>query len=84
MAYIKLDDDGVVIYKTPYKESGTIEVTDDVVCGMLKSGDNYVVPPPTTEQIAAQAEAEARVAARESALAKLAALGLTADEIASL
>ena len=33
---------------------------------------------------ALQAEAEAKIAARESALAKLAALGLTADEIASL
>lgn len=32
----------------------------------------------------AQAEAEAKVSARESALAKLGALGLTADEIASL
>jgi hypothetical protein len=31
-----------------------------------------------------QAEAEAKVAARESALAKLAALGLTADEVAAL
>lgn len=31
-----------------------------------------------------QAEAEARVAARESALAKLAALGLTEQEIAAL
>jgi len=31
-----------------------------------------------------KAEAEAKVAARESALAKLAALGLTADEIAAL
>jgi hypothetical protein len=29
-------------------------------------------------------EAEAKVAARESALAKLAALGLTADEVAAL
>ena len=33
---------------------------------------------------ARQAEAEAKVAARESALAKLAALGLTADEVAAL
>jgi hypothetical protein len=33
---------------------------------------------------AQQAEAEARVAARKSALAKLAALGLTADEVAAL
>jgi DNA-binding NarL/FixJ family response regulator len=33
---------------------------------------------------ARQAEAEAKVAARESALAKLLALGLTADEIGAL
>ena len=33
---------------------------------------------------AAQAEAEAKIAARESALAKLAALGLTEQEIAAL
>jgi DNA-binding NarL/FixJ family response regulator len=33
---------------------------------------------------ALQAEAEAKVTARESALAKLAALGLTADEVAAL
>jgi hypothetical protein len=33
---------------------------------------------------AAKAEADAKVAARESALGKLAALGLTADEIGAL
>jgi DNA-binding NarL/FixJ family response regulator len=37
-----------------------------------------------TEFEARQAEAEAKVTARESALAKLAALGLTADEVAAL
>jgi len=36
------------------------------------------------EANARQAEADAKVAARESALAKLADLGLTADEIAAL
>jgi DNA-binding NarL/FixJ family response regulator len=36
------------------------------------------------EHQAQQAEEEAKVAARESALAKLAALGLTADEVAAL
>ena len=36
------------------------------------------------ETAKAQAEAEARVAARESALAKLAALGLTEAEVAAL
>jgi DNA-binding NarL/FixJ family response regulator len=36
------------------------------------------------EAAAQQAEADAKAAARESALAKLAELGLTAEEIASL
>ena len=36
------------------------------------------------EAEARQAEADAKVAARESALAKLAALGLTDDEVAAL
>lgn len=36
------------------------------------------------EAAAQQAEADAKVAARESALAKLSALGLTPEEIASL
>jgi DNA-binding NarL/FixJ family response regulator len=36
------------------------------------------------EAEARQAEADAKLAARESALAKLAALGLTADEVAAL
>jgi DNA-binding NarL/FixJ family response regulator len=37
-----------------------------------------------TANAAAEAEAEAKKAARESALAKLAALGLTAEEIGAL
>jgi DNA-binding NarL/FixJ family response regulator len=58
------------------------------------TGESIVVPF-TAEEIAEreamqeeaearQAEADAKVAARESALAKLAALGLTADEVAAL
>jgi DNA-binding NarL/FixJ family response regulator len=56
--------------------------------------DNEIRPMTTEEHTAykadqiataaAQAEAKARVAARESALAKLAALGLSAEEIAAL
>jgi DNA-binding NarL/FixJ family response regulator len=56
--------------------------------------DNEVRPMTTEEHTAykaqqkageaLQAEADARVAARESALAKLAALGLTEEEIAAL
>jgi hypothetical protein len=84
MAYIKLDENDVVIYKTPYNELGTIEVSDDVVCGMVKSGDTYVIPPPTAAELKAKAEDDAKAAARASALAKLADLGLTAEEIAAL
>jgi hypothetical protein len=65
------------------------EVTVDVATGQVTER------PLTAEEIAErelmqaeaeerQAEAEAKVAARESALAKLAALGLTADEVAAL
>lgn len=50
-------------------------------------GQEYDIP--TAEQIASataalEAEAAAKIAARESALAKLAALGLTVEEIAAL
>jgi DNA-binding NarL/FixJ family response regulator len=64
------------------------QVTDAV------TGESIIVPftaDEVTAHKAMQAEAEAqqakqdaRVAARESALAKLAALGLTADEVAAL
>ena len=46
MAYIKLDTNGVVIYKTPYNEEGTIEAPDWVTCGYVQSGITYVVPAP--------------------------------------
>jgi hypothetical protein len=54
MAYIKLDANGVVIYKTPYNEAGTIEVADTVVCGMTKVGDTYISPPPPVPTYAEQ------------------------------
>ena len=38
----------------------------------------------TAQELAEKAQAEAKAAARESALAKLAALGLSAEEIAAL
>ena len=58
MAYIKLDSNGVVIYKTPYNEVGTIEVADTVVCGMIKVGETYNAPPvipPTYQELRAAA-----------------------------
>lgn len=59
MAYIKLNLDGFVIYKTPYDEPGTTQVSDNVVCGMIQSGLTFInqtPPPPTTAQIKASLE----------------------------
>lgn len=50
MAYIKLDANGVVIYKTPYNETGTIEVSESIICGMIKSGETYIIQQPTLLQ----------------------------------
>jgi DNA-binding NarL/FixJ family response regulator len=56
---------------------------DDLVREMTKEEyDAYLID--QAEQEALRAEQEAKIAARQSALAKLAALGLTEDEIASL
>jgi DNA-binding NarL/FixJ family response regulator len=56
-------------------ESSVIPFTDDEMIAHKKMQDEYVQQ---------KAEADAKVAARESALAKLAKLGLTADEVAAL
>ena len=58
MAYIKVDSSGIVIYKTPYSEDNTLEVSDDVVCGMVKVGEVYIAPPiptPTYSELRAAA-----------------------------
>ena len=64
----------------------TIQIDNDVI---ELTGDDLTAfkaqrTKDQAEANAAKAEADAKVAARESALAKLAALGLTADEIAAL
>jgi hypothetical protein len=56
---------------------------DDVVREMTTEEHN-AYKAQQAEAAAQQAEAEAKAAARESALAKLADLGLTAEEIAAL
>jgi DNA-binding NarL/FixJ family response regulator len=56
---------------------------DDLVREMTKQEyDAYLIDQAAQE--AQQAEQEAKIAARQSAVAKLAELGLTEDEIASL
>jgi hypothetical protein len=56
-----------------------IELTDEEIAQMEVDRANAEV-----ERATREAEAEAKAEAKASALAKLAALGLTADEIAAL
>ena len=58
--------------------------TGDVIERPLTADEITELEVMQAEAAARQAEADAKVAARESALAKLAALGLTADEVAAL
>ena len=48
MAYIKLNNDNVIIQKQPNIESGFIEAQDDVICGMIKQSDGSFKKPEIT------------------------------------
>ena len=43
MAYIKLNDDNVIIQKQPNFEPGFIEAPDNVICGMIKQSDGSFI-----------------------------------------
>ena len=60
-------------------EQTVIELTDDEIAQMETDRANA-----ETDRLAREAEAEAKAAAKAAAQAKLAALGLTAEEIAAL
>lgn len=45
MSYVLLDSDNVVIQKSDQPQEGFIEVTDDVYCGMIRQGNEFVYPP---------------------------------------
>ena len=60
-------------------EQTVIELTDEEIAQMETDRANA-----ETDRLAREAEAEAKAEARGSALAKLAALGLSVDEIAAL
>ncbi|WP_210116338.1 hypothetical protein [Hymenobacter fodinae] len=45
MAYVLLDKDGVIVQKQPNKQKGFIKAPDDVVCGMVQQGKEFVAPP---------------------------------------
>jgi hypothetical protein len=48
MAWIKIENN-TIIQKQPYQENGFVEAPDNVVCGMIKEGENYVIPPETLD-----------------------------------
>lgn len=60
-------------------EQTVIELTDEEIAQLETDQANA-----EADRLAREAEAEAKATARASALAKLAALGLSADEIAAL
>jgi len=71
MAYVLIQS-GVVVQKQYYPAEGFIEVTDNVVCGMLFENGEFVNPPPPAPQV------PQAVPALEALLA-LDAAGLSAD-----
>ena len=46
MAFILMQD-GIVVQKQPYPQEGFVEVTNDVVCGMVLQDGIFVNPPPS-------------------------------------
>ena len=50
MKYAKVVNSKVVQVQ-PYKESGFVQVPDNVVAGMIQEGDDFVNPPIPQEQI---------------------------------
>ena len=45
MSYVLLDSDNVVIQKSDQPQEGFIEVPDNVYCGMIRQGNEFVSPP---------------------------------------
>ena len=43
MRYAKIEND-IVVQIQPNKEKGFVQVDDSVICGMVVSGDTFVVP----------------------------------------
>lgn len=45
MAFVLIDEAGVIRQKQPNHDEGFVEAPDWVVCGMHKAGDSFVAPP---------------------------------------
>lgn len=56
MVYVLLDSNNVVIQKQRSFEKGFIEVSDDVVCGQIFDGTNFINPPASQPSVEEQIE----------------------------
>ena len=45
MSYVLLDSENIVIQKSDQPQEGFLEVPDNVYCGMIKQGNEFVYPP---------------------------------------
>lgn len=62
--WIKVEN-GVVVQKQPNFQDGFIKVSDDVICGMVQNGADFVAPEPE-ENISAPSDIEIRLTAIEA------------------
>lgn len=49
MKYAKIENN-IVVQVQPDKQEGFIEVDDSVICGMIKSGEIYIIPRKTDKE----------------------------------
>jgi len=61
MVYVKLENN-IVVQKQPNPEVGFIEAPDSVICGMVKNGNNYVLPTVSIETLKASKNDEINAA----------------------
>jgi len=45
MSYVLLDSENIVIQKSDQPQEGFLEVPDNVYCGMIRQGNEFVNPP---------------------------------------
>ena len=45
MSYVLIKDNVVIQKSDSGEQEGFIPAPDDVICGMIKEGDNYIRPP---------------------------------------
>lgn len=69
MAYVLIDEAGVVVQRQPNAEEGFVEAPDDVCCGMVLQGVEFVQPASSAPLVPVEVSmAQARLALRRAGL----------------